>query len=115
MINGYTGDATFQLDGKPLTLCYTLRAISEIRSVFDETVFSKIHTIDPADLAKIVHFGLKKHHPDITQDQILDGEFCLIPTIQAVQKAIEIAYWGPNGIPQDAIEPQDTDAKKKIG
>lgn len=92
--------------GQPYVLRYTWGAIAEVLEKYGE----KPNFLDPRNLASIAAIGMREHHPDMTEDKIMQISPPLIPFARSVQDALHYAYFGPEQAPAEAEE-----AKKKTG
>lgn len=82
---------------KTCTLHYTLRALRDLRADTGKNLLgvglSPQDAGDPEFLAKLIFYGLKKHTPDITEDDILDSidSKSLLYVLGQVMKALNVA------------------------
>jgi len=115
--NNYTGETEFLFDGHSLNLCYDWRALGEIQTKHGATILKELFSgINPLIVADLLLIGCKKHHPDMTLDKILDMSPPLVAAIKAVDKALERAYFGADGMPKEKSHednPDPQDDKKK--
>jgi hypothetical protein len=118
MRNGYTGDVQIPIGGKHYTLRFDYAAISELRSSHDEGVIKSLFADpDPNQVAEIIVIGLKRHHPEIKIEEILDHSPPLYPSINKIDLALTYAYFGPEEFKKAAekleLAPGEEPAKKK--
>lgn len=114
--NAYLGESTVNLSGKAYTLVYTWRGLAEIQTKFGGNILKELFSgLSPLTVAEIIHIGLKKNHPEITLDHVIDSSPPMIPTLQALDRALALAYFGADGIPtsEPAQDVQSPDDKKK--
>jgi len=95
-----TGEKKFKLGDKEVRLVYDWRAIARAKETCGNDVFYNLYSRTPDVVADVLAIGLEKHHPDIGKDQILDLSPPLIPAIKAIDDALAMAYWGPDGPPK---------------
>ena len=69
-MNKYTGEVDFKLGDKTYTLVFDWRAIAEYQSRFGKD--ANIEDFSLEQIAETLLIGLKKHHPDISIDDIMD-------------------------------------------
>lgn len=113
-MNKYTGEVGIKLDGKEYTVIYDLRALAAIQSKYgnDTIATLRAETITAMEMADILSIGLKRHHPEMTADVILDLSPPLIVMSDAVNLAIAYAWFGPTELDRIAQE-MDADAEVK--
>lgn len=114
-MNKYTGEVDVTIDGEKYKLILDYRAQAEIQSKYGKDAFKDIfQNITPALIADILVAGLKKHHPNITLDWILDVSPPLVPMTKAIDKAMLYAFFGADGVPETSEEtPENEEFKKK--
>lgn len=110
MTNKYTGEASITIGKDTHSVSFNWRKLAKIKSLFTDQIWSNLQGADPETLAEILVIGIDKH--DVTKDYILDNSPPLIPVIKALDEAVGYAYFGPDGLPEEAQG--DTDNKKKI-
>lgn len=114
MANKHQGEVAIEIGGKLHTLSFDWNALAEVQATAGELALQEIFTMKITLLSKLLQIGLKRHHPDITEKQIMDAS----PTIYAVQKALsdalELTYWGPEGPPKEEKPVGDDDKKKPM-
>lgn len=106
MTNPITGDYEIVLGGKKYQLHYGFKAISQLiadcGAAVLEDLFKDPH---PSTVAKMIVAGLQDNypagHPDaLTFDQIVELSPPIIPSLKIVDRALSLAYWGPDGPPK---------------
>lgn len=95
--NPITGATPFVMDGKEYSLHFGWGAIVEISKKFGENT----NLFDPGVLSSVLSIGLKKYHGNISPQDVLDASPPVIDAISAVNKALERAYFGDKGAPED--------------
>lgn len=103
-----TGEYETTLDGKPVTLVFDWRAQSRAQAAHGPDVFKKLFDLGPDAVASVMAIGLKAMNPEWTKEKILDLSPPLIPVIKDIDKALGIAYFGPDGPPasEEQAEPE---------
>ena len=99
----YDGDFSFELKGKKLTICYDWLALAAL-SDFDDAVkeiAKPIDTINPLRIAEVLFCGLRKHHPEIGIDDIVEWSPPLMRVVMIIDKALSYSYFGADGVPVD--------------
>lgn len=113
-MNKYTGDVEIDLNGAKFTLCYDWRAISEVQTKHGVEAFQSLFkTPNPLVAAEILLCGLRKHHPDLKIETLLDMSPPIIPVIKAIDKAISVAFFGAENAPEDKTEVAKEGDEKK--
>ncbi len=90
MSNALTGDRTIVVEGQPYTLRYPWAALQAVQEKHGEAP----NLLDLAVLASMVTIGLHHHHPEVTVEQVMQWSPPLMPTVRAVEEAIQWAYFG---------------------
>lgn len=113
-MNPYTGETPITIGGTEYTLVLDWRALSKIKSLFSEKVWTDLKGADPEVLAEVLAIALNKKHPEVTKETILDASPPLVSVISALDKAVAAAYFGADGIPKKADSaPEGEDSSKK--
>jgi len=96
--NPYTGESDLVLGGKLHTLVFDFRSLATIHAQCGANAikgfFEDAMNADPMVLAKIVHAGLHRKHPEVTLDMVLDGLGSYIETTAVLTKGLLFAYFG---------------------
>ena len=80
--NKYTGDTPITLGGKQYALLYDWNAHGAIKTAFqNRDIHALLNGGDPADRAKLLEIGLRRHHLEMTAEKIMDLSPPLIPTL----------------------------------
>ena len=98
-----TGVKRTDIAGKPYYLRYSWAALAEVAGKYGDNP----NLFDPETVAFVGSAGLRKHHPDMTPEKIMELSPPLIPFANDVQEALKWAYFG------DAPIPDGDDAVKK--
>jgi hypothetical protein len=100
-MNKYTGEVEIQLGAKKGILVFDWRAIAELQTKLGaDAITDMFKQVKPSTIAEILLIGFKKKSPEVTMEEILDASPCLIPTVQAIEKAISFAYFGAEEPPK---------------
>jgi len=96
-MNPITGEHDITIAGKPYVLRYDWAALSEVEAAHGQApdLFS------PDVVASVAAAGLKRKHPEMTAERIKELSPPLVPLAHAVQTALQWAYFGDEGIPDD--------------
>lgn len=117
MANAYKGEAEFKIKDKVYNLVFNWNAIAEIQTHFGEDVISKVTIlgeVKPSIIAAILAAGMKENHPEMTEEEIMKLSPPIHPAIRAIDDALSLAYFGPDGPPKAVKgDAQQTDGKKK--
>lgn len=97
MENFYAGRTEITIAGKGLILCFDWEALAAIRTRFGKAA-DELGTLitgsGPKPLAAILAIGLARHHPEWTEAEVMKASPPIRPTVDAVVRAINIAYHG---------------------
>ena len=114
-MNKYTGEVEIILAGKPHTLVYDWRALAEVQTKHGGNIVKELFNgISPAVVADILVIGLRKKHPEITVETLMDISPPFIPMVQALDRAIAYSYFGVDEVAEatDAKQVSGDDKKK---
>ena len=98
-----TGEKRIKIDGKTYFLRYTWKALAEVAEKYGDSP----NLFQPETVAFVGSAGLRERHPEITPEKIMELSPPLIPFANDVQQALQWAYFGDKGVPEDG------DVKKK--
>ena len=112
--NKYLAQVPFKLGEKELTLEYDWRAVSELYSAFGPQCLRGLTLRAPDEIALFIHAGLKKNHPEITVDDVLNAQLPFLSVFEPIERGILFFFYGAEGPPADAAGDEDepTGAKK---
>ena len=96
-MNPVTGEKLVNIGGSEYVMKFTWRGLSEIEQKYGENP----NLFDPGIIAHVASIGLRDRYQEMTADMIMDISPPLVPFAKAVQTAIQWAYFGPEGIPND--------------
>lgn len=97
MVNKYNGEVPVNIGGKAYTLVYDWNAVALIQSEYGkEAITAMLAQVQPDKMAKILLAGLNRHHPDITAEDIIKASPPILPTVEAIDTALQYAYFGPD-------------------
>ncbi len=65
----------------------------------------------PAALSVILSVGMKKHHPEMTPEKVMELSPPIFPARKAIDAALEVAYFGPDGAPAPEKGADPTEGK----
>lgn len=102
MMTMMTGERIIEINGERHVMRFDWRALSEIESKYGDNP----NLFNPQTVAEVAAAGLRNRHPAMTADRIMELSPPLIPFAQAVQQAIQWAYFGTE-------TPPDSDGVKK--
>jgi len=98
-----TGMKSIDIDGKSYSLRYTWAVLAEVAEKYGDSP----NLFEPETVAFVGSAGLRERHPEMTLEKIMELSPPLIPFANDVQKALQWAYFGDQGVPDDG------DVKKK--
>lgn len=104
MMNAITGAVEVSISGQLYTLRFDWDGLAAMEAAHGENP----NLFDVDVVASIAAIGFHQHHPELTAARIKELSPPLLPFALLVQQALQWAYFGPEGIPE---EPED--AKKK--
>lgn len=110
-MNKYTGEITIKIVGKDYPVCFNWRALSKVKSLFTDAIWSNLQGADPEKLAEILEIGID--NPEVTKEFILDASPPLISVVKVLDQAVGFAYFGPDGVPE-ATDQSDDNKKKTV-
>jgi len=101
--NKYTGDVELEIAGQIKTMRFDWRAISDARSVLDTDITkTDFRLLELPVLSHVAAAGLKRHHPELTADVIMELSPPVYLLCYAIDVALAFAYMGAGG--QEAAE-----------
>lgn len=100
-MNKYRGEQILTIGDQELTLVYDWAALSRIRSEMDLAAQERALSGEMGPLSEVVAAGLARYHPEWTAAKVFDASPPLMPTIRAVEAALNAAYYGPAGAPEE--------------
>ena len=92
-----TGMKRTDIDGKSYSLRYTWAVLAEVAEKYGDSP----NLFDPETVAFVGAAGLLKRHPEMTPEKIMELSPPLIPFANDVQQALQWAYFGDKGVPED--------------
>ncbi|MBW2645089.1 MAG: hypothetical protein JRE23_02720 [Deltaproteobacteria bacterium] len=98
-----TGTKVTTIEGKPYRLRYTWAVLAEVNEKYGDSP----DLFKPEVVAFVGAAGMRKKHPEMTPEKIMELSPPLIPFANDVQQALTWAYFGDKGMPEDE------DVKKK--
>lgn len=106
------GFVEIRLGTDKYNLRYDWSAISEIHQTIGDKALLAIFSASPSVIAKVLYIGLKKNHPDITEDKIMQCSPPIIPLLEDIQTALNYSYYG-SALPPENKGDSESDSKKK--
>ena len=105
-VNRDRGEVALVMGGESYILHYDWAAVGRLRALlgikdFDKKLRALGDGTKPKDMAEVVAIGLARNHPDITAEQILEIAPPLVPTVEAFNEALMLAFYGAAGAPED--------------
>jgi len=88
------------VDGKRYNIRFDWAALADITAAHGEGP----NMFDPAIVASVASIGMRKSHPEMTSEQIRELSPPLVPFANAVQEALQWAYFGDEGLPKESGE-----------
>lgn len=105
-MNPYVGDMPVDIAGERLTLAYDWKALARIRAELGAEGQTEALSGNPEKLGLLVSIGLERHHPEWTPDKVLKASPFVIPMVKAVEQALVVSFFGPEGVPKEEENPQ---------
>jgi hypothetical protein len=96
VMNKVTGEKIIEIGGERYVMRFTWRVLSELEQKYGD----KPNLFDPVVIADFAAGGMRKKHPEMTAEKIMELSPPLIPCANAVQEALKWAYFGPGEMPQ---------------
>ena len=115
MDNPHKGEVPLYINGTAYTLMFDWAALSKLKNAFnDEQIDAVINGRDVVLLAEMIAIGLQRHHEGITADEVVTLSPPLVPTVEALDKALTYAYFGPdNPAPKSDVAPSKEKKRRK--
>lgn len=108
MANSYRGQVELDIAGRRRTLRYSWAAILALREEFgdgfDSALTDAMMQMDLPRISTAIAIGLREDWPDCTADDVMRASPPISPSLAAVQKALELAFHGPEGAPPERPE-----------
>ena len=92
-----TGMKRTDIDGKTYSLRYTWAVLAEVAEKYGDSP----NLFEPETVAFVGAAGLRKRNPEMTAEKIMELSPPLIPFANDVQQALQWAYFGDKGVPED--------------
>jgi hypothetical protein len=114
MANKHKGEVEFDLKGKKLTLVFDWDAIDQILETLGEDgLRDVVRKPTPKRVTLALLAGLKKHHPEVTAEEIRAANPPLMVTSLLIDRGIAYAYFGTETPPESQEKPEGEIAEKK--
>lgn len=101
-MNPITGEYDITIVGKKYTLRYDWQALAEVEATHGQ----EPNLFSAEVVASVASSGLKRRHPEMTPEKIMELSPPLVPFATSVQTALQWAYFGDELLPEG-------DSKKK--
>lgn len=95
-MSAYDGAVSVRLGAADYELRFDWAALAEIKQRHGD----EADLMDLSVLASVASIGLRRAHPELTSERILQLSPPVAPLVWAVQRALEWAYFGPEGAPE---------------
>lgn len=103
--NAYSGETGLTIGDAPVVLVYDWEALAVVKTQLGKDGLSRaLDGVDFDALAAVLAAGLARHNPEWTAERIKAESPPVMPTIKVVTEALDAAYWGPNGAPEETDE-----------
>lgn len=97
MENQHNGEVELKINGKVYTIVYDWNALAKIKvNLSDKQILAVMQGEDLSMLGEVLAIGLQKHHNGITANEVNELSPPFILAVEAVTRAMNIAYYGPN-------------------
>lgn len=94
-MNPITGECEIEIAGRKYTLRYDWSALAEVEAAHGDSP----NFFNAQVIASIAAVGMKRNHPEMTPEKIMDLSPPLVPFINTVQAAMQYAYFGAGAVP----------------
>lgn len=119
--NKYMGEAPLVLDGKTHSVVFDYAAIAEAQEKLGTEALVKIGVLGSLavrEMCELAAIGLKKHHPNVTADDLMRLSPPIAHMRKACDDALTYAFFGAEALRPEKKEgakkeAKDKDAKKK--
>lgn len=92
-MNQLTGECPVDLGGQTYTLRFVWAAVAEVQAAYgDDPQLDDLPT-----LAAVAAAGLRASHPEMTAERLAELSPPILPLQQAIRRAWEFAWCGPEG------------------
>lgn len=111
-VNPVTGMAEVDICGKTYSIRFDWDALAAVNEAHGDAP----NLFSAEVVASVAAIGMRKHHPEMTSERITELSPPIVPFATEVQRAIQWAYFGPEGLPEES-EAGDEEKKspKKVG
>jgi hypothetical protein len=105
VINPYRGEVAIEIAGRPRILRYGWAEIAALQAALGEDFSTRIAqamaATDGNVLAQVLAIGLKHDWPEVTAEAIVEASPPIAATIEAINRALTLAFHGVKGVPDD--------------
>lgn len=110
--NPHTGEVLLRLPEWPAyRLCFDWAALAKVQADFGEQALRIVTGNDVNALLALTVIGLRRHHPDVTVEDLQILPAALVPLALAVGQALNLAYNGPG---DDKPNPPNRAARRTL-
>ncbi len=106
-MSALNGKYTVEIDGRSYTMRFSWDALSEVMERFGDAP----NLFNVKTVAAVAALGLREHHPEITEQRLLELSPPLVPLANATQKALHFAYFGNT----EPLETEKKTALQRVG
>jgi hypothetical protein len=103
-MNPVTGEARVDICGKGYAIRFDWAALGEVAEKHGDSP----NLFHPEIVASVAAAGMRRYHPELTAERIMELSPPLVPFAESVQKALQWAYFGPEGVPTSAEKKSPT-------
>lgn len=113
--NKYTGIVELKIEGKSCKIIFDWEAIGYIQSEWPDKTLKEIDSSKIGNCCKLLAFGLRKHHPEYTEEKLKEISPPILASSAAVNSALLYAYYGAEKIEELQLLAKEKmdDSKKK--
>jgi len=109
--NKYKGETHLVIDGKKHTIDFDWNALAILKQTVTDKELEQVVSGENLELvADVLAVGLKKHHPEMTAQMIMDLSPPFVTAVQALEQALTYSYFGASD-PETAA-PQNRKKKR---
>ena len=109
-MNPITGERLVEINGGKYTLRFTWKALAEIEAKYGDNP----NLFNAEVIANIASYGLSEKHPEMTAEKIMELSPPLMPFVNAVQEALQWAYFGKEPVPKSDVKKKKTGLLRRI-
>lgn len=99
-MNLINGECEIDVAGRKYTLRYDWQALAAVEAAHGDSP----NFFNAQVIASIAAVGMKRNHPEMTPEKIMELSPPLVPFINTVQAAMQYAYFGAGEVPKEKEE-----------